>query len=122
DPATYDPVSAGYMGFGDQSGSKQGTLKTFLLDAYEHGAQFLVGCRADRVVTANGRAAGVEATCGGARVSVRAPRVVVAAGALESPALLLRSGLGGPAVGRHLRVHPVGVAFGVYEREQRAWW
>jgi len=47
---------------------------------------------------------------------------VVAAGALESPALLLRSGIGGPAVGRGLRVHPVAAMYGLYESEQRGWW
>ena len=41
-----------------------------------------------------------------ARVTVRAPQVVVAAGALESPAVLLRSGIGGPATGDYLRLHP----------------
>jgi len=123
DPATYDPASAGYLGFGDATGSKQGTLKTYLADAYEHGARFVVRCRADRVLTRDGRAAGVEATCAdGTRVTVRAPRVVVAAGALESPALLLRSGLGGPAAGRGLRIHPVAAVYGVYDSEQRAWW
>ena len=123
DPAAYDPVSAGYMGFGDQSGSKQGTLKTFLLDAFEHGAQFAVGCRADRILVEDGRAAGVEATfASGARLTVRAPRVVVAAGALESPALLLRSGVGGPAAGKHLRIHPVAALYGVYDRPQISWW
>jgi choline dehydrogenase-like flavoprotein len=123
DPATYDPVSAGYLGFGDATGSKQGTLETYLVDAFEHGAQIVVGCRADRVLSRAGRAAGVEATCAdGARVTVRCPTVVVAAGALESPALLLRSGLGGPAVGRGLRLHPVAAMYGLYEAEQRAWW
>jgi len=123
DPATYDPASAGYLGFGDATGSKQGTLKTYLVDAYEHGSQFVVRCRADRVLSRDGRAAGVDATCAdGTRVTVRCPRVVVAAGALESPALLLRSGLGGPAVGQGLRIHPVAAMYGVYESEQRAWW
>ncbi|HYW23959.1 MAG TPA: GMC family oxidoreductase [Terriglobales bacterium] len=123
DPATYDPTSAGYLGFGDATGSKQGTLKTYLADAFEHGSQFVVRCRADRVVSRDGRAAGVEATCAdGTRVTVRCPRVVVAAGALESPALLLRSGIGGPAVGRGLRVHPVAAMYGVYEAGQRGWW
>jgi choline dehydrogenase-like flavoprotein len=126
DPATYDPVTAGYLGFGDVSGSKQGTLVTYLADAYEHSAQLVVRCRAGRVLTENGRAVGVEAVGSdgdaGARVLVRCPRVVVAAGALESPALLLRSGIGGPAVGRHLRIHPVGAVYGVYEQQQRAWW
>lgn len=36
----------------------------------------------------------------------RADRVVLSAGAIGSPAILLRSGLGGPDVGRHLADHP----------------
>jgi len=42
--------------------------------------------------------------------------------ALESPALLLRSGIGGPAAGKHLRIHPVGAIFGVYADPQEPWW
>ena len=126
DPRTYDPQSAGYMGFGDQSGSKMGTLKTYLEDAYEHGAQFIVRCRADRILTENGRATGVDATYNDgvrqARIRVNAPTVVVACGALDSPALLLRSGIGGPAVGRYLRLHPATAVVGVYDEPQQAWW
>jgi choline dehydrogenase-like flavoprotein len=55
-------------------------------------------------------------------VTVRAPRVVVACGALESPALLLRSGIGGPAAGQNLRLHPCTAVGGQYESETRAWW
>ena len=32
-PRRYDPETAAYMGFGDQSGSKQSTAKTYLVDA-----------------------------------------------------------------------------------------
>jgi choline dehydrogenase-like flavoprotein len=39
-------------------------------------------------------------------VVVDAPVVGLAAGAVASPDLLLRSGIGGPAVGRHLHLHP----------------
>ncbi|MFI1918262.1 FAD-dependent oxidoreductase [Nocardia sp. NPDC020380] len=128
DPATYEPASAGYLGFGDQSGSKQGTMKTYLRDAAEAGAQIIVHSRADRVLVENGRAAGVSATYTdpatgtAAPFTVRAPRVVVAGGALESPALLLRSGIGGPAVGKYLRLHPVAAVAGVYTEDQQAWW
>ncbi|MCX4671652.1 GMC family oxidoreductase [Streptomyces sp. NBC_01381] len=128
DPDRYDPASAAYLGFGDQSGSKQGTLKTYLQDAFEHGADLLVRCRADRVLVERGRAAGVRATwsdpASGRRadVTVRASHVVVAGGALESPALLLRSRIGGPAVGNYLRLHPSTALFGVYGEDQRAWW
>ena len=57
-----------------------------------------------------------------ARVTVRAPQVVVAAGSLESPALLLRSQIGGPAVGNYLRIHPCTALFGIYGEDQEAWW
>ncbi|GGS63422.1 GMC oxidoreductase [Planobispora rosea] len=128
DEATYDPVAAGYTQFGDPSGSKRGTLTTYLRDAFDHGARILVHTRADRVLTEGGRAAGVEAvyTDPGSgetrRVTVRAADVVVACGALETPALLLRSGIGGPAVGHNLYLHPSAGIFGVYPEDQRAWW
>ena len=128
DPATYDPVSAGYLGFGDQSGSKLGTMKTYLQDAFDAGADIIVRCRASKVLVEAGRAAGVEATYADpvtgatAKVTVRAPQIVVAGGSLESPALLLRSGIGGPAVGKNLRLHPVALIFGVYREKQDSWW
>lgn len=128
DESTYDPALAGYTQFGDPSGSKRGTLQTYLEDAYDHGARILVHTRVDQVCVAAGRATGIAATytdpADGRRVPVRvdAPHVVVACGALETPALLLRSGLGGPAVGRHLRLHPSVNVFGVYADDQRAWW
>ena len=122
DPATYDPVAAGYTQFGDPSGSKRGTLNTYLRDAYDHGARILVNTRADRICVAGGRATGVEATSEQGRITVNAPQVVVACGALETPALLLRSGIGGPAVGRNLFLHPSAGIFGVYPDEQRAYW
>ena len=126
DPAHYDAEKAGHAGFGDQTGAKQGTLKTFLQDAYDAGARILVGTQAQRVLVEGGRAAGVLAVAtvdGEPRpVTVRAPQVVVACGALETPALLLRSGIGGPAAGKYLRLHPAGLVAGVYAEDQRAWW
>lgn len=127
DPATYDPASAGYMGFGDQSGSKLGTMKTWLQDAFDAGADIIVRCRADTVLVEGGRAAGVAATYrdpatgASAKLTVRAAQVVVAGGALESPALLLRSGIGGPFVGQNLRVHPCSVVMATYPDPQDAW-
>lgn len=126
DETTYAPETAGYMGFGDASGSKLGTAKTFLRDAIANGAEVVVRATAQTVLVENGRAAGVAALYEDgsrrAEFTVRAPQVVVAAGALESPALLLRSGIGGPAVGNYLRLHPALAVSGVYAEDQRAWW
>jgi choline dehydrogenase-like flavoprotein len=128
DPERYDPDSAGYMGFGDQSGAKNSTMRTYLQDAQDHGAQIVTRAFALKVLTDNGRAAGVFAvhtnpdTGVTANVTVSAPHVVVAAGALESPALLLRSEIGGPAAGKHLRLHPCTATMGTYPQETRPWW
>jgi choline dehydrogenase-like flavoprotein len=128
DERRYSADSAGFIGFGDRTGAKQSTARTYLADARERGAELIARCFAERVLVERGRAAGVEAlyadleTGHNARVTVRAPRVVVACGALESPALLLRSGVGGPAVGQNLRLHPCTAVGGQYESETRAWW
>jgi len=128
DESRYDPATAGFIGFGDRSGAKQSTGRTYLADAAAHGAEFIVRCTAERILVEGGRAAGVTARYADpdsgreAAVTVRAPRVVVACGALESPALLLRSGIGGPATGQHLRLHPCTAIFGSYHEDQRAWW
>jgi choline dehydrogenase-like flavoprotein len=55
-------------------------------------------------------------------VVVRAPQVVLAAGSLETPAILLRSGIGGPAVGEYLRLHPGTAVIGMYDEPQKGWW
>jgi choline dehydrogenase-like flavoprotein len=131
DPAKYDPKTAAYIGFGDPSGSKNSTAKTYLADAQAGGAEILAGCRAQRVIVEDGRAAGVEAIWvdpdqaaagngSGTRLTVRASTVVIACGAIESPALLLRTGIGGANVGEHLRLHPT-VAVTAYYDEPQNW-
>ena len=126
DTSCDDPRVCGYCFAGCQRGCKLSTMKTFLQDAADAGARFVVGARADRILVEDGRAAGAEVTVTHAdgsttALTVRAGTVVVACGAIESPALLLRSGIGGPAVGKHLRLHPVGVVAGVYEDPIEGW-
>jgi long-chain-alcohol oxidase len=113
-------AGCGWCGFGCRLGAKQSTLVTYLEEAAAHGARLVVGADARRVVVGDGRAAGVEALAGGHRLRVRARAVVAAAGAVETPALLLRSGLGGQ-VGRNLRLHPGTAAIGRFEEPVR-WW
>ena len=106
-----DPEFCGYCSMGCQHGCKRSTMKTWLQDASDAGARCVVQCRADRVLVEDGRAVGVAATVtrddgSETALTVEAPTVVVACGGVESPALLLRSEIGGPAVGKHLRLHP----------------
>ncbi|MFF4625148.1 FAD-dependent oxidoreductase [Nonomuraea jabiensis] len=117
-----DPTRCGSCNAGCRLGCKRSTLHTYLQDAADAGARIVAECRADRVLIEDGRAVGVAASLGGgAELVVRAPAVVVAAGGIESPALLLRSGIGGPAVGRNLRLHPAWIVTGVYDQPIQAW-
>ncbi len=116
----------GYSTLGDGHGLKQGTLNTYLLAAFEHGARILADTRVERVTVAGGRATGAEAvhtTADGraVRVTVRAQRVVVAGGAVQTPALLLRSGLQHPHLGHHLHLHPTVVVGARYPHAMNSW-
>jgi choline dehydrogenase-like flavoprotein len=117
----------GYCGFGCPHGRKQSTMLTYLQDAHDRGARVLVRCNVERVLIERGKATGVEgwapdsATGERRRVVVRAPVVIVAGGSVESPALLLRSGLDNPNIGRHLRLHPVTASGALYPDPVETW-
>ena len=117
----------GGCNFGCRYGCNQSTMKTYLQDAYDHGAGIVVNCSADRVLIAKGRATGVTAKCqDGVRgrdynLPVHAKSVIVAAGAIHSPAVLLRSGVENPHIGQHLHLHPTTVSVGLYPEKVYAW-
>ena len=116
----------GYCGYGCQIGAKQSTLKTYLMDAYRRRARIIVNCAVDRVLIEDGRAAGVRATVRqpgmpAFTLIVRSRAVVAAAGAIGTPALLLRSGVRAPAVGKWLRLHPSTAVSGIFDEPLRPW-
>jgi long-chain-alcohol oxidase len=112
----------GYCGYGCAIGAKQTTTKTWLADAQAAGARILVATRAERIRIESGAIASVEAlTKAGRHISIRCKSVVVACGAIHTPALLLRSGLRNEHIGRHLHLHPVSNVCAVFEEEIRPW-
>lgn len=106
-------VECGRCGMGCRIGAKQSVTKTWLVDAAEKGGRIYVGARATTVTIENGRAVGVTAVSADGNVlTVKSRAVVVAAGAIQTPALLLRSGLRNANIGRHLRLHPATAVWG----------
>jgi choline dehydrogenase-like flavoprotein len=102
-------------------------VNTYLQDAYERWAVLVTHCHAQRILIERDRARGVEAIWSDsqsgrrAQITVHAPHVVIACGALESPALLLRSGIGSPSVGDYLHLHPTTATVGFYDDDLEAW-
>src|SRR5690606_26636508 len=54
-------------------------------------------------------------------VTVKAKAVVVAAGSIHTPALMIRSGLGNSNIGQNLHLHPVTVTYGVFDEPIYPW-
>eukprot|EP00884_Botryococcus_braunii_P009550 jgi/Botrbrau1/18597/Bobra.0367s0039.1 len=51
------------------------------------------------------------------KVVVKAPLVIAACGAIQTPALMLRSGIkGGGQVGKHLHLHPATAVMGIFDK------
>jgi choline dehydrogenase-like flavoprotein len=117
-----DCLRTGFCGLGCRYGAKQDVAEVYLRRAFEGGGRIYADARADRLLR-HGAGWRVEAATPSRRdtrghaFSVEADTVVVAAGAVGSPVLLQRSGLGGREVGRHLRLHPTTAVVGTYERE-----
>ena len=126
-------VDCGSCPFGCPRGTKLGGIRVHLADAVQRGARVVDRVRVTRLLIEDGRVAGVagnllvedpatgmpilratgeSTTAAVCELIARAPQVVLAAGALRSPAILQAGGRVHPAVGRHLRVHPVPVVAG----------
>ncbi len=107
-------VGSGVCAFGCPTSAKQHTGITYVPRSQRAGARILTGADVRRVLVGGGRAQGVLASlAGGAKMEVRAPEVIVAAGTIHTPGLLRRSGLGGGSgqLGRNLALHPATAAF-----------
>ena len=113
--------------YGCSIDAKRGMHVSYLPRAVAAGARIRAGVEAQRVLVEDGRAVGVSCSARDASgrsrpFTVRASRAVISAGgALGTPELLLRSGLGGKQVGRNLRIHPACWVGARYEEDVHGW-
>ncbi len=102
-------VGSGVCAFGCPTSAKQHVGLTYVPRAWDAGATTFTGATARKILVANGRAKGVEArTSAGGKLTVHSDRVVVACGAIHTPLLLRRNGLGARSgqLGQNLAIHP----------------
>ncbi|XP_021754415.1 long-chain-alcohol oxidase FAO4A-like [Chenopodium quinoa] len=120
----------GWCCFGCKDGRKNSTCETWLKDVVDSGnGAILTGCEVEKVLyerkrgrdreTANGVVFKLK-TDGSSNHDlcvVKAKATIIACGALNTPALLKKSGLTNPNIGRNLHLHPVVMAWGYFPEE-----
>jgi choline dehydrogenase-like flavoprotein len=106
----------GHCTFGCPYQIKQTSAITFLKDAAERGCHFIDGFEVDRVLHSAQRAKGVVGRKGDITVKIHSKFVVLSCGSISTPALLLKSHMPklNGHVGRHLKLHPVTLVYGVF--------
>jgi hypothetical protein len=103
--------------------AKYGVHLNALPQACQAGARIVTRARVERILVERGVATGVRARRpDGTSLEILTPRVVVAAGATQTPLLLRRSGLGGhPELGRGMAVHPATNVAGRFAEPVDSW-
>ena len=133
-------IRTGFCGQGCRYGAKQSVDRVYIPRAITAGARLRSDVRVDRIEIVERDGAGTTAARGSRRttaplkrvhatvldrltrapvrtITAEAPVVVLAAGAVGTPVILQRSGLGGGGVGRFLRLHPTTAVTGDHTAE-----
>jgi choline dehydrogenase-like flavoprotein len=127
----YSCMQTGACGLGCPINAKRSMLVTLIPDAIDAGARLLFRCRIERLSAKGGEIVAAEGALlegkgvarTGKRATIHARRFVLAGGAINSPAILLRSGLdSGGLVGERTFLHPVIGSVGVYNESIEAFY
>ena len=126
-------MGAGDISIGDRFGLKNSTTETFLRDAANNGCDFIDQCYVESIMHDGKKAFGVAGKFAAKtrdgktierRIRVTAHKaVVLSCGAINTPALLLRSRVpnSNSLIGKNLRLHPVVGCIATMPRDIRAW-
>lgn len=103
-------VGSNRCAFGCPTGAKQSALVSYVPRSLHYGARIYADVRIDQITRHGKRATGVIGKVAGTghTLTVRAKLVVAAAGAIHTPALLVRSGFRSRSgqIGHNLSMHP----------------
>jgi choline dehydrogenase-like flavoprotein len=118
-------LNLGYCGLGCPVDAKQSMLVTTIPGALDNKAKLVHRARVVKVLRDGDVVTGIEAEAltpdvrgtTGQKINVRATRTVLAGGAINSPAVLLRSNVPDPhgLIGKRTFLHPTTLTMAIYE-------
>jgi choline dehydrogenase-like flavoprotein len=116
----------GYCGMGCPTNAKQSMLVTTIPSALRHGATLLTRARAERLVIKGDKVTGLDCVAldaaglapNGRRITLRAKHFVLSGGAINTPALLMRSTAPDPhgLLGKRTFLHPTVISAAIFEQ------
>jgi choline dehydrogenase-like flavoprotein len=121
----------GFCGMGCPTNAKQSMLVTTIPSAMDEGSQLLYSARAERLIMNDDKVTGIEVTAldksyrpTGVKLTVKATTVVLAAGGINGPAMMLRSGAPDPKglIGKRTFLHPTSFSFASFEQDINAYY
>jgi choline dehydrogenase-like flavoprotein len=116
----------GYCGMGCPTNAKQSMLVTTIPDALEHGASLVYSARVERLLINGRKVIGVECFAidenkqkTSKKIIAKAPSIILAAGGINGPALMMRSKAPDPQkrLGKRTFLHPTVFSFAQFEHE-----
>lgn len=117
-------IGCGYCLIGCHYNAKQSTLITFLKDAVENGADIYSRLRVEKLIFRGDKInkavgdvldASTEKTIG--HFEIEAEKFVLAAGAIHSPHIVLKSGIVRDGIGENLSLQPQAPVLAIFEEE-----
>ena len=124
-------ANSGYCGMGCPVGAKQSMHRTYIQDALEAGLSLYSDTKVQHIETKDNRVVAIHARVldresgkeAGAKLVVKPKVAVSSCGAINGPALLLRSGINpNGRVGKRTMLHPVVGLPGIYDKPIRGFY
>jgi acetylornithine/succinyldiaminopimelate/putrescine aminotransferase/choline dehydrogenase-like flavoprotein len=113
---------------GCPNGAKLGTDARGIPDVVDAGGRVFTSVMVDRLIIRDGQVVGAEGRVShpenrerSHKVTIHADKVIVAAGAINTPVLLRNSGINRAIVGGNLRFHPSGFHMGLFDDKVEPW-
>ena len=112
---------SGFSTFGHSDESINSSYKTWFPEDKFNSQNVYSNTSVKHLTISNGRATHINVEKNGNVQQIAVDKVVLAAGSLNTPKILLNSGYRNKHLGQHLKLHPVSGVAGKFSEEQRPW-
>jgi choline dehydrogenase-like flavoprotein len=114
-----DCTESGFSTFGHSDESINSSFRAWFSESKFNSNNIFSNSKVQRLVISNGRATHIKVE--GIEHDVEVEKVILAAGSLNTPKILLNSGYQNKHLGQHLKLHPVSGVAGKFSEQQNPW-